>query len=139
MKDPHRYDNMIDFERPKAPRPMDKLTRAAQFSPFAALTGYGDVVKETARLTDRHIELSEEEIAQIDSKLNYINEHISECPAVRVTYYIPDKLLHKDSKKEGGKYETYVGTVKKIDMYTQQLVFEDLTRIDISSIHEICI
>ena len=87
------------------------IDRAAQFSPFAALTGYGEVIKETARLTDRKPELSESEKAELDYKLQMACDYPGEKPALTITYFVPDQ------RKAGGSYHTISGQIKKIDDY----------------------
>ena len=124
------YDDIINLPRhvsKKHPR-MSAEERAAQFSPFAALTGYGDAVKEAARLTDERIELDEESKALIDARLRIIAEHIKERPAVSITYFKPDE------KKSGGKYVTHVGAVRRIDEYALAVITVDKTAIPIEDI-----
>ena len=120
-KDYHKYDDVIWRQHPtskKHPR-MSRMNRAAQFAPFAALTGYEESIAETARLTDNRIELSEEDIEDINTKLNYIKEHIKERPEVTVTYFQPDE------RKEGGEYLTVTGKVRWIDEVNGVVVFEE--------------
>ena len=107
----HRYDDVINRQHPtskKHPR-MSNMNRASQFAPFAALTGYEESIKETARLTDRKRELSEDDIEEINAKLNFIQEHINERPEVAITYFQPDE------RKEGGAYITVTEKVRRID------------------------
>ena len=110
---------------------MSNMNRAAQFAPFAALTGYEESIEETARLTDSRIELGEDEIAEINERLNFIQEHIKERPKVTVTYFQPD------AKKEGGEYLTATGRVRWIDEVNGALVFEEKSNIQIKSIVEL--
>ena len=100
--------------------------RAAQFSPFAALTGYGDAIDETARLTDARIELSEEERAELDYKQQYLAT--LDSPTVTVTYFVPDE------RKTGGAYVTHTGTLKRIDEIERTMVFNDGVRMPIAEI-----
>ena len=126
----HRYDDVINRQHPtskKHPR-MSNMNRAAQFAPFAALTGYEESIEESARLTDRKIELSEYEIEELNAKLNFIQEHIKEHPEVTVTYFQPDE------RKEGGAYITVTGRVRRIDEVNRVLVFENQINIYIASI-----
>ena len=119
--DYHRYDDVIWRQHPtskKHPR-MSRMNRAAQFAPFAALTGYEESIEETARLTDHRIELSEYEIEELNAKLNFIQEHIKERPKVTITYFQPDE------RKEDGAYITVTGKVRRIDEASKVLVFED--------------
>ena len=95
------------------------MNRAAQFAPFAALTGYEESIEETARLTDHRIELSEDDIEDINAKLNFIKEYIKERPEVTITYFQPDE------RKEGGAYITVTGNARRIDEVNRVLVLED--------------
>ena len=107
---------------------MSRLNRAAQFSPFAALTGYGAAIQEAGRLTDRKIQLDEDSQAVLDRKLAILREQVSKRPEVTVTYFQPD------GKKDGGAYASFSGQVKKIQDYEQLLVFTDGTQIPFSDI-----
>lgn len=95
------------------------MNRAAQFAPFAALTGYEESIEETARLTDHRIELSEDDIEDINAKLNFIKEHIKERPEVTIIYFQPDE------RKEGGEYLTVTGRVRRIDEVNKVLLLDD--------------
>ncbi len=99
------------------PIPMEE--RAAQFSPYAALTGFGAVINETRRLTDPRQILSEETLGQLNRQYQLLLEHLPERPEITVTYFRPD------GRKEGGAYLTLTGRVKKVDAYEQRLVLED--------------
>ena len=118
MKETHRYDDIIHLSRPvsKKRSPMSNFDRAAQFSPFAALTGYDAVIAETGRLTDTRIELDEGGKALLDEKIQTIREHLAQQPKVKLTVFCPD------SRKSGGAYETVTGNVKKIDPVARILV-----------------
>ena len=102
--------------------------RAAQFAPIAALTGYEDAIYEIARLTNERIELDEESKSILDNKIQIIKEQISTRPTISFTYFIPDL------KKDGGKYVTVTGIVRKIDEYRQIIILEDKTEIPINEI-----
>ena len=108
MKNP--YDDIIGLphhvSRNRPPMPMS--ARAAQFAPFAALTGYGEAIDETGRPTERRIELDEQEKAALNSQLNELVSKLPERPEVTVTYFVPD------AKKSGGEYRTVTGTVNRI-------------------------
>lgn len=108
--------------------PMSRLDRAAQFSPFAALTGYEAAVKETARLTDRRIELDESEKGAIDQRLTLVQERLPVPTEVTITYFMPDK------KKAGGAYVSVSGTVKRIDDYERIVILRNGTSIPIDDI-----
>ncbi len=99
------------------PIPMEE--RAAQFSPYAALTGFGAVINETRRLTDPRQILSEETLTQLNRQYQLLLEHLPERPKITVTYFQPD------GRKEGGAYLTLTGRVKKVEAYEQRLVLED--------------
>lgn len=117
----------VSTKRPQ----MSMKDRAAQFAPFAALTGHEEAVKETARLTDSRIELDENEIQLLDQKLQYIREHLNERPAVIITHFVPDP------RKAGGRYLESEGIVKKIWEYDHLIVMEDGTEIPITDILKI--
>ena len=115
------YADIIHLPHHKAPnRPhMSLYDRGAQFSPFAALTGFDSVIAETARLTDRKVELSESEKILLDQKLTLIDDVIQDKhhPEITVVYFVPDYL------KEGGEYEEYSGLVRKIDPIERTVAF----------------
>jgi len=127
------YDDIINLPHHTSPsRPhMSAYDRAAQFSPFAALTGYGTAITETGRLTDKKIELDEYSKSDLNEKLSKIQDQIDAQPEVLITYFQPDK------KKSGGAYITAAGCVKKIDAYERMMVMQDDTKISIDDIFEI--
>ena len=127
------YDDIINLPHHTSPtRPrMSMIDRAAQFSPFAALTGYDAAVKETARLTDWRIELDEYEKAALDERLCLLQEHLKEFPQVTITYFQPD------ARKSGGSYLSVTGSVKKIDNYEKCIVMTDKQKIAIDDVMEI--
>ena len=106
--------------------PMSK--RAGQFQPFAALSGYGEAVKETERLTDKRIILDEQEIDELNAKLQYLYMSRNNGPEVTITCFI------KDPKKEGGSYEDITGTVKNIDTLHNTVIMSDGTTLAINDI-----
>ena len=127
-----KYEDIINLPHhvsKKHPQ-MTMESRAAQFAPFAALVGYEDAVKETARLTKKRIELNEEEKNILDMKLQMLKEqmHVQIYPEISIIYFVPD------SKKDGGKYIKISGTIKKIDEYKQLLILDDKTQIPINEI-----
>ena len=127
-----KYDDIINLKRPASKHPkMSLYQRSAQFAPYSALTGYEGQVKETARLTDRRIELDQELKVILDMKIQVIQELISNKPELEVTYFIPDK------KKDGGRYETILDNKNKIDIYKQQMVMQNGAIIDIKEIIDI--
>lgn len=124
------YDDIIDLPRPKSKHePMPMSDRAAQFSPFAALTGYGDAIDETARLTDARIELSDEERAELDYKQQYLAT--LDAPTVTVTYFVPDE------RKSGGAYVTHTGVLKRVDEVESMVVFKDGLRVPLDEVMDI--
>ena len=126
------YDDIINLphHQSKNHPHMSLYDRAAQFAPFAALTGYDDAVKEARRLTDSKPELDENQLEELDQKLADLMTCIEEHPEVTITYFEPD------DKKEGGAYVTCVGKIKKIDGYKRRLIFEDSKDINIDNIKE---
>ena len=133
LREDNKYDNIIYLSHhvsKKYPRMSIKM-RAAQFAPFAALTGYSDEVTETARLTNKEIKISEDRKSIIDMHLQMIDEHIKELPKIKVIYFVKDKL------KTGGKYIEHIGNLKRIDKLHQELIFNDKFKINIHSIFDI--
>lgn len=132
-QDWHQYDDIIDLQYHGSSHRehMSIHDRAAQFSPFAALTGFDGAIKETARLTDQRIELDETEKSILDEKLRIIQEKLGRHKEVELVYYSPDE------RKSGGAYLTIMGTVKKIDRYEREVVMQDGTRIPIQEIVDI--
>lgn len=125
-----KYDDIINLPRPVSSKhpPMPMSDRAAQFSPFAALTGYDEAVMEIGRLTDRKHELNDEEIAALNQKLQFLSEHLKEHPTVTVTFFVPD------AKKAGGSYTTKTRRLKKIDTVDRWIQLDDGTKIPIDDI-----
>jgi len=127
------YDDIINLpHHVSITRPqMPLINRAAQFSPFSALTGYDSAIRETARLTDDRIELGDSSIAELDMKLSILTSEIDNRPEITVTYFV------KDAKKSGGAYVTITGAVKRIDEYERAILFVDGRKIIIDYILEI--
>ena len=107
---------------------MPMSDRAAQFAPFAALTGYDAAIKETGRLTDERIELDVEALSALDMKYQLLMEALDEAPEVTITYFQPDE------RKAGGKYVSAVGAVKKIDDFERRITMQDGTRIPMDDV-----
>ena len=105
--------------------------RAAQFSPFAALTGFGGVIQETGRLTDRRVELGESDRAELERTLNFLDSQEEEHPLVQVTYFLPD------ARKEGGSYVTVTGHLKRIDQVGGVLLLQEGSPIPIRDMLQI--
>ncbi len=110
---------------------MPMSDRAAQFAPFAALTGYDSAIKEEGRLTDKRIDLDEESLLLLDRKLNVIKKRINEMPQVSFEFFLPDE------RKAGGKYSTVTGIVKRIDEIERSVVLIDGTKISVDDITKI--
>ena len=125
-----KYDDIIDLPHHiSASRPqMPMLDRAAQFMPFRALTGYEDAVHETARLTEERVELTEDEKALLDTKLQRLADRLDSHPQVTLTWFQPDK------RKAGGAYVTTTGRLKKIDDFEGVLLLASGERIAIKDI-----
>ena len=120
-----KYDEIMGLPHhvSKTRPQMPMSDRAAQFAPFAALTGYGAAIKETGRLTDERIELDVEALSALDMKYQLLMEALDEAPEVTITYFQPDE------RKAGGKYVSAVGAVKKIDDFERRITMRDGTRI----------
>jgi len=104
------------------------LERAARFAPFAAITGYEEMVLEEARVTEERVELDEGTLAMLNEKLNIIHDSLDSEPVVQITYFEPDK------KKSGGAYISVTGTVKRIDEYERLVIMSDGKKIRIDEI-----
>lgn len=129
------YDDIIDLPHPEPqthPR-MSIRDRAAQFSPFAALTGHSAAIAETGRLTDSRVILDEYEMARVDDVLQKLQELLPQKPAASITYFVPDE------RKTGGAYQTISGTVKQIDAANGVLLLTDRRTIPIADIFDVAI
>lgn len=133
MKETHNYDNIIHLSHPSPSRraPMSNYDRAAQFSPFAALTGFEAAIQETARLTEEPIAWDEGGKAILDEKLREIVSVLHTRPKVKVTYFLPD------GRKAGGAYVCAEGRVKRFEEHSNTLLLTDGKAIPISAISEI--
>ena len=127
------YDDIIDlphYVSVKHPH-MPMIDRAAQFSPFAALTGYDAAIKETARLTGERLDLDDCEKAALNNKLQLLLNRIAERPYVSITYFQPDK------RKAGGEYVITSGSIKRIIRYERTLLMGNGVKIVIEDIIDI--
>ena len=125
-----KYDDIIDLPHPEPqthPR-MPMRDRAAQFAPFAALTGYDAAIRENARLTQERIAPAEAELAALDRRFRLLQEHLEEQPEVRLTRFRPDE------RKPGGVYETVSGIVKQIDLIARRIRLLDGTDIPMDDV-----
>ena len=131
MKDDYR--DIIDLPAPVSSRhpQMPLQNRAAQFMPFAALTGYGDAIEETARVTDAKLELTEDELLILDQQLTELRPLLSQQPEVTCVWFEPDE------RKDGGAYVTRTGIVKKIDDTRRTVLLEDGILIPMDALSEI--
>lgn len=128
-----KYDDIINLERPaskKHPR-MSMHNRAAQFSPFAALSGHDSAIAETARITGKKIMLTDEEKSIISEKLNVLTEEGMSQYNVRIKYFLPD------TRKEGGRYVMKESRIAKIDEIHRTVKLGDGDIIDIENIYDI--
>ena len=129
------YDDIIALPHPE-PRTHPRMSlhdRAAQFSPFAALTGHSADIAETGRLTDSRITLDESEMTRVDAALQRLRELLPQAPAVSITYFVPDE------RKAGGSYQTVTGTARRIDTANGVLLLTDRREIPIADIFDISI
>lgn len=127
------YEDIVDLPHhisKKHPQPT-MADRAARFAPFAAITGYEEMVLEEARVTDERIEMDESSKAALNEKLNMILEFVDEQPEVSITYFEPDM------RKAGGAYITVIGTVKRIDEYEHLVIMTDGKKINIDEIYNL--
>ncbi len=128
-----KYDEIMDLPHhvSKTRPQMPMSDRAAQFAPFAALTGYDDAVKETGRLTDDKIELEESSLNELNARIQLLREKLADVPEVTFTYFKPDE------RKAGGAYRTVTGRVKKLDDYSRLIVLQDGTKLPMDDILKI--
>ncbi|WP_303838435.1 hypothetical protein [Ruminococcus flavefaciens] len=128
-----QYDDIINMPHhvSQSRGQMSRHNRAAQFAPFAALTGYEDALDESARLTDSKAELCEDDAAELDKKIKLLGARIAAEPCCEVTYFVPDK------HKSGGKYVIVSGNVRLIEEASRQLVFCSGLRIPLDDIIKI--
>lgn len=130
MRMKSKYDEImgrphhVSKTRPQMPM----SDRAAQFAPFAALTGYDSAIKETGRLTDERIELDEEALTALDMKYQLLMDALNEAPKVTITYFQPD------DRKAGGKYVSAVGVVRKVDDFERRITMQDGAKIPMDDV-----
>lgn len=130
-----RYDDIIHLPHHVSTKhpPMSMHNRAAQFAPFAALTGYDDAVAETARTTEEKPELDEQKQKELDAKLRYLTEQISEQPQIRIKYFIPD------TRKNGGSLKEVKGKISKISLSGRHLILCSGNRISFADLLDLVI
>lgn len=122
--------NLPHHTSAKHPR-MTAIERAAQFSPFAALTGYDAATKETARVTERRVELDASEKERLNHRLQLLIANRTASPQASITYFVPDLY------KEGGAYRTVNGVVRRLDSYERKIIFYDGTKIALDAVVQI--
>ena len=130
-----QYEDIINLPHyisQKRPQ-MSMLDRAAQFSPFAALTGYDAAIKETGRLTDDRIELEEEALTILNMKYQMLMDALPDNPEVTITYFVPDE------RKEGGSYVSKTGVVKKVAEFERLIILRDGAKIQMDNVMDISI
>ncbi len=128
----HDYNDIANIKKPKSNHiQMDRLQRAAQFAPYAALTGYGDTILETARVVNKKKELSDDKKSELSFKLTYLQEHINDNIEIEIIYFVSDQ------KKKGGVYLEKKGKLKNIDNIERKIEFIDKELININDIYEI--
>lgn len=130
MRMNNRYDEIINLPHhvSKTRPQMPMSDRAAQFAPFAALTGYDSVIKETGRLTGERIELDEEALTDLNMRYQLLVDALDEEPEVEITYFKPDE------RKSGGEYVTVTGTVKKVDDFERLITMQNGTKIPMDDV-----
>lgn len=131
MNGENKYEDIISLPHhiSKARKRMSLYDRAAQFSPFAAITGHDEALKETARLTDSKPELDESEKLIINEKLQMImNNKTMPETKVSITHFVPD------IKKSGGAYLKTEGFIRKYDSFARKIIMSDKETIDIDAV-----
>ena len=124
------YDDILHLPHHVSEKrpPMARQDRAAQFSPFAALSGYGALLREVARQTEAQVELTESSLAQLDEKLRVLRSRLSRQPEITATWFVPDE------RKEGGAYVRATGRVKRVDPWGKRLILTDGTEIPVEAL-----
>ena len=124
-----RLPHHVSKTRPQMPM----SDRAAQFAPFAALTGYDSAIKETGRLTNERIELDEDALTALNVKYQFLMDALDEEPEIKITYFKPDE------RKAGGEYVSAIGAVKKVDDFERLITMQDGTRIPMDDVYDMSI
>ena len=135
MRMNNRYDEIINLPHhvSKTRPQMPMSDRAAQFAPFAALTGYDSAIKETGRLTNERIELDEDALTALNVKYQFLMDALDEEPEIKITYFKPDE------RKAGGEYVSAIGAVKKVDDFERLITMQDGTRIPMDDVCDMSI
>ena len=126
------YSDIIYRDRPISNhKHLDRSSRASQFAPFAALTGYSDNIREVSRVTEMKKDIGVDMLDILNRKFNYINMNIDKKVEVEITYFIPDM------RKSGGSYIRKKGIIKKLDLSKRRVIFEDMDVISLDDIYDI--
>ena len=130
-----KYDEIMGLPHhvSKTRPQMPMSDRAAQFAPFAALTGYDSAIKETGRLTNERIELDEDALTALNVKYQFLMDALDEEPEIKITYFKPDE------RKAGGEYVSAIGAVKKGDDFERVITMQDGTRIPMDDVYDMSI
>lgn len=130
-----KYDEIMGLPHhvSKTRPQMPMSDRAAQFAPFAALTGYDSAIKETGRLTKERIELDEDALTALNVKYQFLMDALDEEPEIKITYFKPDE------RKAGGEYVSAIGAVKKVDDFERLITMQDGTRIPMDDVYDMSI
>lgn len=128
-----KYDDIVNLPHyeSKTHKHMSLYDRAAQFAPFAALTGYGEAINETGRIVESRRDLDESEKEYLNYQINILKEYANSLLQITIVYFVPDQ------KKSGGMYKSYSGVLKRIDEDNLEFIFKDKTKIKIENIVEI--
>lgn len=128
-----QYEDILNLPHPVQSRrvPMSMVDRAAQFAPFAALTGHDGVIRETARVTEPPVELTESRREELDEWLRRLSDKVEEKPKVAITCFVPD------GRKAGGAYVRTVGRVKRVDGFARRVILVDGSEIPMDAITEV--
>ena len=129
----NEYDDIINLPHhvSKSHPQMSMMNRAAQFAPFAALTGHAAAIEETARLTDSQMELADEDNEVLNHKMAYLRDNLHEHPLITITYF------EEDGRKTGGAYKTIKGQLQNIDDYNMSIVLKNGETIFLKSVFDI--
>ena len=130
-----KYDEIMGLPHhvSKTRPQMPMSDRAAQFAPFAALTGYDSAIKETGRLTNERIELDEDALTALNVKYQFLMDALDEEPEIKITYFKPDE------RKAGGEYVSAIGAVKMVDDFERLSTMQDGTRIPMDDVYDMSI
>lgn len=128
-----RYDDILYLPHPVSEKhpPMSMAERAAQFAPFAALTGHDAVLRETERLTDSPVELTDSRRSELDAQLMELSRELERAPKVAITHFVPDL------RKQGGAYVRTVGKIRRVDALARAVIMTDGSRIDMDFVTDI--